>query len=234
MTEIGFVITFLTCLVVPANMYTQWQISKGNLRLGYPLLMFVYCLYIAIETILALRDPEQISILLFDVVNVWAFFMAFKGYVRLKNLDKLELSAKELNMNDTIKVSEPITTEETKDSNMYEYKAELVRLVDADTMELSLDLGFNIKNSVRVQLFGVDAPDLYGSKSDPIKFARATEARDFVAKWFTDLGVEQFLVKTHKQNKTDKYGRWLAEIWTMDKTKCLNGDLIEAGFAVKD
>lgn len=90
MTTIGIIITVLTLIVVPSNMFTQWQISKGNLKLGYRLLMFVYVLYIIIETILAFNDPSQISILLFDVVNMWGFLMAFKGYLRLKKLEKEE------------------------------------------------------------------------------------------------------------------------------------------------
>ena len=90
MLTIGIIITVLTLIVVPSNMYTQWQVSKGNLKLGYPLLMFVYTIYIIIETILAFNDPSQISILLFDVVNMWGFVMAFKGYLRLKTLEKQE------------------------------------------------------------------------------------------------------------------------------------------------
>lgn len=88
MSTIGIIITVLTLIVVPSNMYTQWQVSKGNLKLGYPLLMLVYTIYIIIETILAFNDPSQISILLFDVVNMWGFLMAFRGYRRLKALEK--------------------------------------------------------------------------------------------------------------------------------------------------
>lgn len=88
MITVGVILTTLTFIVVPSNMYTQWQISKGNLKLGYPLLMFVYVLYIIIETILAFNEPSQISILLFDLVNMWGFFMALKGFLRLRKAEK--------------------------------------------------------------------------------------------------------------------------------------------------
>lgn len=77
-------ITILTLVVVPANMIAQWFLSKGKLYLAYPLLIFVYVLYIIIETFLALRDPAQTSVLLFNIVNIWAAIMAWKGLQRLK------------------------------------------------------------------------------------------------------------------------------------------------------
>lgn len=86
----GIVITVLTFIVVPANMFAQWQLSKGNLRLAYPLLLVIYFLYIVIETILAFNVPSQISILLFNIVNVWAFYMAYKGMIRLQKEEKID------------------------------------------------------------------------------------------------------------------------------------------------
>jgi hypothetical protein len=88
-TGIGLVITLLTVVVIPANMIAQYLISKGSLKVAYPLLMFVYALYFTVETILAFNDPTQISILLFNVVNVWAFSMAFKGMRRMKRESKM-------------------------------------------------------------------------------------------------------------------------------------------------
>lgn len=84
MTTLAILITTLTLIVVPTNMLAQWLISRGKLEFAYPLLMLVYSMYITIETILAFNDPTQISILLFNIVNVWAFSMAFKGMRRLQ------------------------------------------------------------------------------------------------------------------------------------------------------
>jgi uncharacterized membrane protein len=50
----------------------------------YVLSMIVYTGYILVETALAFRDPEQISVLLFNIINVWALLMAVKGHLRLK------------------------------------------------------------------------------------------------------------------------------------------------------
>jgi len=90
----GTLIFILTFTVVPLNVFTQWQLSKGNLKLTYPLFMVVYALYMIIETILAFNDPSQISILLFNVVNIWAFVMAFRGMLRLKKSQRKNISQK--------------------------------------------------------------------------------------------------------------------------------------------
>ena len=94
MTNIGIIITVLTLIVVPANLLAQWQLSKGHLKFAYPLLVVVYSFYIVIETILALRDPSQISILLFNIVNIWALIMAYRGIQRLKNLEAVQTEQK--------------------------------------------------------------------------------------------------------------------------------------------
>lgn len=90
MEPVGIVITTLTLIVVPMNMFAHWSISKGKLKIAYPILMIVYALYITIETILAFNVPSQISILLFNVVNMWAFYMAFRGMKRLKKEKELQ------------------------------------------------------------------------------------------------------------------------------------------------
>ena len=42
---------------------------------------------------------------------------------------------------------------------MYEYKAIIRRVVDGDTVDVTLDLGFNILYNSRIRLHGIDAPE---------------------------------------------------------------------------
>lgn len=106
MSAIAIAFTVLTCIVIPANMLAQWLLSKGKLKVAYPVLMFVYALYITIETMLALNDPSQISILLFNIVNIWAFAMAFKGARRLREQEK-ENSLKHIAVEKSKEITEP-------------------------------------------------------------------------------------------------------------------------------
>lgn len=54
------------------------------MKLAYKIAIIAYTLYAGIETSVAFRDPEQISLLLFNIVNFWAIGMAAKGLLRLK------------------------------------------------------------------------------------------------------------------------------------------------------
>ena len=42
---------------------------------------------------------------------------------------------------------------------MYEYSCEVKRVVDGDTVDVVLDLGFDISYSTRVRLYGIDTPE---------------------------------------------------------------------------
>lgn len=78
-------LTTITAITVVLNIFNHWCIAKGKMYKVYILSMLVYVGYIVVETSLAFRHPEQISVLLYNITNIWALFMAFKGYYRLKS-----------------------------------------------------------------------------------------------------------------------------------------------------
>ena len=82
--DYSFIVTVATVTVVALQLYNHYNLSKGNLKLAYKIAIVAYSLYAAIETSLALRDPQQISVMLFNIVNIWAIAMAVKGLKRLK------------------------------------------------------------------------------------------------------------------------------------------------------
>ena len=90
---------------------------------------------------------------------------------------------------------------------MYEYKAKVTRVVDGDTVDFEVDLGFHIKADIRGRLKGVDTPErghadfLYATK-ECSKLLRS-------AGTLTDSNELYVIIKT---KKTGKYGRWIVEI----------------------
>ena len=50
---------------------------------------------------------------------------------------------------------------------MYVYKCEIVKVIDGDTLDVLIDLGFNIKMKERVRLLGVDTPEVFGQNAVP-------------------------------------------------------------------
>lgn len=116
------------------------------------------------------------------------------------------------------------------DLTLWHYRCELVRVVDGDTIDLDVDLGFYMTARIRVRLLDIDTPEMRGAeRPDGLK------AKEFVEEWFRQA--EDLVVQTRK---TGKYGRWLADIWRTtpatnwdvdgDVTRSLVNDLKLAGF----
>lgn len=74
----------MTLCSVGLQFVNQWFLSKGKLEYSYPLTIAVYVCCIFLESFIAIRDPNQISLLLFIPMYVWAIIMSFKGLKRLK------------------------------------------------------------------------------------------------------------------------------------------------------
>ncbi len=79
----GMFLWIMTLTTVGLNIFNWWYISKAKMSIVYPLSMAVYLCYIIVETSLAFNNPEQISIMFYNITNVWAFAMSAKGYFRL-------------------------------------------------------------------------------------------------------------------------------------------------------
>jgi len=107
---------------------------------------------------------------------------------------------------------------------MYKYKAIVIKVVDADTVKVDIDLGFdNWIHDKNLRILGINAPETRGDERE----------KGLVAKKF----VEQLLpvgsiVEIHTE-KTGKYGRYLAEvIYTVENVPhSLSEVLLELGYA---
>ena len=111
---------------------------------------------------------------------------------------------------------------------MYEYKCKVKRVVDGDTMDVILDLGFDVHHAVRVRLAGIDTPECRTRDLD--EKARGKLAKKFLENWLSQEQVqEKKSIKTFKKSK-GKFGRALAEIWVNDVN--VNEDIIECYHAV--
>lgn len=107
---------------------------------------------------------------------------------------------------------------------MFTYKAELLRVVDGDTLDLKVDLGFDIFTHMRFRLFGVDTPEI--RTRDLKEKEWGLRAKEFVVQTFAENG-NKCIVNTQKDAK-EKYGRYLATIVFRDKS--LNDMLVENKF----
>jgi len=107
---------------------------------------------------------------------------------------------------------------------MYEYQATLVRVIDGDTIEVVIDLGFHVAVRQTVRLAGINCPE---RSTDAGK--QATRA---VEEWFANQG-SRCVINTRKaEGEQEKYGRYLAQVVSRHGAD-LVADLIAGGHAVR-
>lgn len=111
------------------------------------------------------------------------------------------------------------------------YAAKVIKVVDGDTLDVLIDLGFNIHHKVRVRLYGLNTPE--SRTKDLGEKEMGLKAKSFTQDWTTRHQV--VFLKTIA-GKDDKYGRVLAQIYSdkdikSEETACLNLDIVSAGYA---
>ena len=111
---------------------------------------------------------------------------------------------------------------------MYEYRAEVRRVVDGDTVDVTIDCGFNIHIKERVRLSGIDTPECRTRDLEEKK--RGLAAKDRLIEILESFG-NKFIIKT-SIDKKGKFGRLLGEILSQDLTQNANQMLLEEGHAV--
>ena len=91
---------------------------------------------------------------------------------------------------------------------MYEYKCKVLRVVDGDTVDVDIDLGFGVwLKKQRIRLYGIDTPESRTRDKEEKKYGKAASA---FLKDHLKIGVP--FLRTHKDGK-GKFGRILGEFW---------------------
>jgi len=110
-------------------------------------------------------------------------------------------------------------------TKLYHYKAEVTRVVDGDTVDAFIDLGFDLHAKQRVRLFGIDTPEC--RTRDLVEKAAGLKAKERL-KCLLKEGKNKCVIET-RLDKKGKYGRVLGTLY-MDK-KNLNTTLVKEGHA---
>jgi len=92
---------------------------------------------------------------------------------------------------------------------MYEYRVKIVKIVDGDTVDVDIDLGFGVwLKKERIRMFGIDTPESRTRDLDEKKYGLM--AKEYITRLLDDEG--GIVLKTHKDAE-GKYGRILGELW---------------------
>ncbi|WP_420408723.1 thermonuclease family protein [Hoeflea sp.] len=110
---------------------------------------------------------------------------------------------------------------------LYQYKAEIVRVIDGDTVVADIDLGFNTwRRDEHLRLYGIDTPERRKATMDGWRAAKAALAQRIEGR--------ELIICTIKNKRGDedvgKYGRYLVKIY--DGEDLVNDWMLEQGLAV--
>lgn len=111
---------------------------------------------------------------------------------------------------------------------MFEYYVkEVTNVVDGDTIDVIIDLGFDISFSSRVRLAGIDTPE--SRTSDKAEKVLGLEAKEYLKKAIK--AAKTVVIKTEKMDSSEKYGRILGWVYLDGSGNSINNEMIEKGYA---
>lgn len=111
---------------------------------------------------------------------------------------------------------------------MYEYRIKKVaNVVDGDTIDVEIDLGFSVSYAQRLRLAGIDTPE--SRTTDKMEKALGLEAKEYLKSKVKDA--KDVIVKTEKPDSSEKYGRILGWVYVDGSKKSVNEQMIEDGYA---
>ncbi len=111
---------------------------------------------------------------------------------------------------------------------MFEYYVKKVtKVVDGDTIDVEIDLGFDISFSSRVRLAGIDTPE--SRTTDKMEKALGLEAKAYLKKEIE--AAKTVVIKTEKMDSSEKYGRILGWLFLDGASVSMNEKMIQDGHA---
>ena len=110
---------------------------------------------------------------------------------------------------------------------MYTYRAFITRVIDGDSFECEVDPGFRLrlllKGRQACRVLGINAPEVTGATKEA-GLAAAARARELIEG-------KHLIIRTYRDDQTDKYGRYLADVFLEDG-RMLGEALVAEGHAV--
>jgi micrococcal nuclease len=111
---------------------------------------------------------------------------------------------------------------------MFEYYVKKVlKVVDGDTIDVDIDLGFDISFSSRVRLAGIDTPE--SRTRDKMEKALGLESKAYLKNAIDSA--KTVVIKTEKMNSSEKFGRILGWVFLDGSDRSINEEMITAGYA---
>ena len=109
---------------------------------------------------------------------------------------------------------------------LFHYKATVDRVIDGDTIDVTLELGFDISYRGRIRFQGINAPE--SRTRDAVEKQAGLAAKRYVEDWIN--GLERRVIIQTSLDDRGKFGRILGRILN-DEGECLNDEMVSLGHA---
>jgi micrococcal nuclease len=113
-----------------------------------------------------------------------------------------------------------------KDPYIYRIK-QILRVIDGDTIDADIDLGFDISLTKRIRLAGVDTPESRTADANEKKYG--LESKEWLKHHVENA--QHILIKTELPDSTEKYGRIIGHLFINDQETSLNDQMVIEGYA---
>jgi micrococcal nuclease len=114
------------------------------------------------------------------------------------------------------------------DKDPYIYRIRSIhKVVDGDTIDADIDLGFDISLTKRIRLAGVDTPESRTTDANEKKLG--LESKEWLKKRVE--GAKDIIIRTELPDSTEKYGRIIGHLFINGEEISLNNQMITEGFA---
>ena len=114
-----------------------------------------------------------------------------------------------------------------RDPYIYRIKS-VTKVVDGDTIDADIDLGFDISLSKRIRLAGIDTPE--SRTTNAKEKAMGLESKEWIKKALE--GAKDIIIKTELPDSTEKYGRIIGHLFINGQETSLNNQMITSGYAL--
>jgi micrococcal nuclease len=115
---------------------------------------------------------------------------------------------------------------DNKDPYIYRIK-QILKVVDGDTIDADIDLGFDISLTKRIRLAGVDTPESRTADTNEKKYG--LESKEWLKHKVENA--KNILIKTELPDSTEKYGRIIGHLFINDQENSLNDQMVVEGYA---
>lgn len=104
-------------------------------------------------------------------------------------------------------------------------RARVADVVDGDTLDVVVDLGFNVRRTVRVRLVDVDTAEIHTVPEDSDEYARGQEHAQFVREWVAAADDSEWPLRLTTRKERGLYGRYVADVVRDDTGESLTAAL---------